>query len=99
MQVNLKRRRSSANLYNNKVTRKQFPLLLAWFLTVHKAQGLTLDKVIIEGVSKFFDYGQLYVALSRVRNSSDLRFTEPILRLPQLLANPEALYKLEELDV
>jgi ATP-dependent DNA helicase PIF1 len=53
-------------------TRKQLPLRLAWALTVHKGQGSTLDRAEID-VSEAFACGQVYVALSRVRNLSSLR--------------------------
>ena len=50
------------------------PLKLAWAITVHKAQGLTLDKVVIE---KEFSSGLTFVACSRVRRLSDLLFDPP----------------------
>lgn len=53
------------------VWRVQLPLLLAWGMTIHKAQGLTLSKVIVD-VSTIFAFGQLYTALSRVRRSQDI---------------------------
>lgn len=60
----------------------QFPLRLAWALTVHKVQGLTLDRICVD-VGSLWEKGQLYVALSRVRRLQDLhvlRFTPAALR-------------------
>ena len=53
-----------------KVVFKQVPLCLSWAFTIHKSQGLTLDKVHLDCFS--FESGQLYTALSRVRESTDL---------------------------
>ena len=51
--------------------------MLAYCMTVHRAQGLTLDKVVSQ-MDGIFAYGQFYTALSRVRKMSDMGLVESI---------------------
>jgi len=56
----------------------QYPLKLAWAITVHKSQGQTFDKVIIDIGTGAFEYGQTYVALSRCRTMGGIILKRPI---------------------
>ena len=53
----------------------QIPLIYSWAITIHKAQGLTLENAIIDIGSNIFAYGQTYVALSRLKSLEGLYLT------------------------
>lgn len=57
---------------------KQYPMKLAWAITIHKSQGLTLDKIIIDLDHGAFTHGQVYVALSRSRSFDNIVLRRPI---------------------
>lgn len=58
-------------------TFSQYPLKTAWAITIHKSQGLTFEKAIVEAASSF-SHGQVYVALSRCKTLEGLVLRSPI---------------------
>ena len=68
----------------------QFPLMPAWAVTVHKAQGLTLAQVVVDLDRGAFAPGQVYVALSRCVSLEGLSLRRP-LRLHEVRCDPDAL--------
>ncbi len=69
---------------------KQYPVKLAWALTIHKSQGLTFKKIIIDVGNGAFTGGQSYVALSRCTSLEGITMASP-LRESDIYVNPHVL--------
>ncbi|MEJ0054075.1 MAG: AAA family ATPase [bacterium] len=87
---------------NGKVRAKvtQVPLRLAWAITVHKSQGMSMDSAAMD-LSRAFEYGQGYVALSRVRSLDGLHllgWSEEALRVHPAVAARDAEFREASLE-
>jgi ATP-dependent DNA helicase PIF1 len=78
--------------------RKQIPLILAWGLTIHKSQGTTLDKAIIN-LDDIFEDGMAYVSLSRVRNLKSLYIIGSGVKKTAFRTNTSVLCFLKEQNI
>ncbi|XP_055343218.1 ATP-dependent DNA helicase PIF1-like [Paramacrobiotus metropolitanus] len=81
-----------------KHTRTQFPLSLAWALTIHKAQGITCEKAVINVGLREFASGLIYVGLSRVKSWSGLAIepTFPFSLLSAIKSKKATVQRLKE---
>jgi ATP-dependent exoDNAse (exonuclease V) alpha subunit len=78
-------------------TYRQIPLIHAWAVTIHKAQGLTLEDVRVDLGAGAFAPGQVYVALSRVKSLAGLSFARP-LRVADVRVDPTLLDFMERVQ-
>jgi uncharacterized protein (UPF0548 family) len=69
----------------------QYPLRLAYAITIHKSQGMTFEKVFIDIGKGAFTHGQVYVALSRCRRLSGIHLTTTI-NETDIMVDPRVLY-------
>jgi ATP-dependent exoDNAse (exonuclease V) alpha subunit len=85
----------------------QYPIKLAWAITVHKSQGLTFDKVCIINTTTAFAHGQMYVALSRCRtleglslikrtSTSEIRVDDRIIEFYKTIKDDRVIEVLDE---
>tara|TARA_B100001093_G_C26859833_1_gene1029427 strand:- start:4823 stop:6127 length:1305 start_codon:yes stop_codon:yes gene_type:complete len=74
----------------------QVPLILAWGITIHKAQGITLDKAIVDVGNDLFEAGQMYVALSRLKTINELYLLD--FNIDKLKINLKVLNYYNKLD-
>ncbi|HIX27962.1 MAG TPA: AAA family ATPase [Candidatus Barnesiella excrementigallinarum] len=68
----------------------QYPVRLAWAITVHKSQGLTFNKVVVDFTGGAFAGGQTYVALSRCRSLEGIELRKPITHR-DIFVNPDVV--------
>lgn len=74
---------------NSFVIKKQIPLVVAWAITIHKSQGMSLDYVSTSIGESIFEYGQVYVVLSRARNLDGLTIKK--IDFNKIIAHPKVV--------
>lgn len=78
------------------IKKTQIPLILSWAITIHKAQGMTLDFINTDIGSSIFEYGQAYVVLSRIKNIEGLSLIN--IDYSKIKAHPKILNYYENLN-
>lgn len=78
-------------------SRRQLPLTLAWAISIHKSQGLAFDSAVLD-LSRVFEFGQAYVALSRVRSLEGLQLRSRLRASSLLLADSKVLKFYQQID-
>lgn len=71
------------------IIKKQIPLILSWAITIHKAQGMSLELVKTDIGNTIFEYGQAYVVLSRIKNINGLSLIN--INYEKIRAHPKIL--------
>ena len=80
---------------DNSIIKIQIPLILAWAITIHKAQGMSLEYVKTDIGSSIFEYGQAYVVLSRIKTIDGLSLIN--IDYSKIRAHPKILEYYEKL--
>jgi ATP-dependent DNA helicase PIF1 len=75
----------------------QIPLILSWAITIHKSQGITLDMCKLNIGGSVFEYGQAYVALSRLTSREGLYITS--LDISKIRANPKVIQFYKNINI
>ncbi|KAK3931961.1 ATP-dependent DNA helicase [Frankliniella fusca] len=85
-------------LKEEKCTRYQFPITLCYAMSIHKAQGMTLDKVVVNIGDKEFALGLAYVGLTRARCLNDIIISPFVYDRMKLVNNHKSLAQRKEFD-
>ena len=74
----------------------QLPLILSWAITIHKSQGMSIEKAVVDIGSSIFQYGQTYVALSRLKSLNGLYLTK--VNAQKIKAHPQVIKYYKKLN-